>query len=152
MDGDIAWSSLTTLNQQVQRQTAIPRLLAGLGLGFALTALLLAVLGIYVIAALEASQRNRELAIRQAVGAAPRRLVLAFLVDYGRGFAVAAVVGLAFALLLGRLLEARIFQVSAYDPWTLSGATVAFAAARVAGLLVPLRRIWTVQPGQLMRE
>lgn len=152
LDGTVAWSSLDTMADRVDRQTAIPRLLAQLGLGFALAALLLSVIGIYVIAALEAAQRGRELAIRQAVGAPPRRLALAFIAEYGRGFVVAGAAGILLALMLGRLLATQLYEVSSGDPLAPAAATLAFAAALVGGLLLPLWRVWRVQPGQLLRD
>jgi hypothetical protein len=96
--------------------------------------------------------RTREIGVRVALGACPPdvlRLVL------GQSLGLAAcglVLGLAMALLSGRLLAGLLFGVGAADPWNL--AAVAGVLALTAGLAsqAPARRALRVDPVTALRS
>ena len=93
---------------------------------FAALALGLASIGIYGVLAYLVSQGTRELGIRLALGATPRR-ILVLIVRHGMSVALAGVaLGVAGAFLLTRFMRTLLFGVTASDPLT-------FAA--IAGLL-----------------
>jgi putative ABC transport system permease protein len=78
---------------------------------FAATALLLAALGLYGVLAYAVTQRTREIGIRIALGA-ERASVLRLVVGQGMRLAGTGVaIGIAAAMLFGRLIESQLFEV-----------------------------------------
>jgi hypothetical protein len=115
-------------------------------------AVLLAAIGVYGVLASGVSARLRELAIRSALGADPRRLVFAVVRDgvLVTGFAV--VLGALVTWMLGRSWQALLFDVSATDPWLLAAAGVLLVATSAAASLVPARRAARVDPLTVLRS
>jgi ABC-type antimicrobial peptide transport system permease subunit len=108
---------------------------------FALVALILAALGIYGVIAYDVARRHRELGIRLALGAQPRRLRNAMVAGSMATVAVGLAVGVAGALALTRLLESLLYGVEPADPVSLAaGAGLLAAAAFTASLPSGLRR------------
>jgi putative ABC transport system permease protein len=109
-------------------------------------ALVLAALGLYGTLAYAVAQRRREIGIRLALGAqraAVFRLILRrgmSLVGIGLG------VGLAAALVFGRLLANLLYGVGARDPLTLSIVVLVLAAAALLACFLPARRATQVDP------
>jgi putative ABC transport system permease protein len=60
-------------------------------------------------------------------------------------------VGLGGALVVGRIIQARLFQVSAWDPATLVLTGVTIAGVGLAACLVPTRRATKVDPIVVLR-
>jgi predicted permease len=107
---------------------------------FAAAALLLSAAGIYAVLSYSVSERGREFAIRSALGARPRHLVL-LVVGQGLMPALAGVaVGLAAAFAIGRTVASLLFGVSANDPATFAGVSVALLVIAVAACLGPALR------------
>src|SRR5882762_1417019 len=97
---------------------------------FALTALLLAGLGIYGVISYVVSERTYEIGIRLAFGA-ERRSILQLVLRQGLGLALAgAAVGLVGALVVSHLMTGLLYGVKPTDP--LSFAGVAFLLIIVA--------------------
>ena len=119
---------------------------------FAGVALLLASIGIYGAVAYTVEQRTGEIGIRMAFGAQTCD-VLQLVAGQGMkpvvsGLALGVIATFAF----GRLIAAQLYQVSAYDPVLLGGATVLLAATALMACLLPARRATRVDPIQALRS
>lgn len=105
-----------------------------------LLGLLLALVGIYGLVAYIVSLRHRELAIRQAMGATPRELVL----TVARGGLTLAVVGfgvgLPLALLLASLIGKTLPGSAVFDPLAIIASAVLVGAATLWASVWPARR------------
>jgi predicted permease len=126
-----------------------PLLLIG---AFAVTTLVLAVVGTYGVISYAVAQRSRELGIRLALGAAPRSVVT---LVAGRGIALAAVgigVGLVGAAALSRLAESFLFGVRAGDPSSYGVAAAVLATAAALAAAIPARRAARVDPALILRN
>lgn len=113
---------------------------------FAGTALLLAALGISGVIGYSVAQRTREMGIRMALGAAQRDVLTLVL---GQGLKLAGLgvaVGLVLSLGLARLLNALLYGVTAYDPWTFIGVAALLAGVALFATWLPARRATRVDP------
>jgi putative ABC transport system permease protein len=119
---------------------------------FAIAASLLAVVGLYGAMAYEVQRRTGEIAVRKALGARSRDLVVAT----GRPAllvgAAGILSGVAAALPLARLLAPQLWGISASDPLTFISTATGLAAAVLLGCLGPLRRSLAVDPALRLRS
>jgi ABC-type antimicrobial peptide transport system permease subunit len=136
LDARVTLQGMMTLDEQMARQMNPQRfgihVLGALG-GIAL---LLTVLGTYVIAQSMVVRRRRELGIRAALGARSAQLRLLVLRDTARLVGIGLIAGLALAVAGARLIRSLLYQVEPLDPLVL--ATVAAGIFGLA-LLVSLR-------------
>ncbi|HEY4306897.1 MAG TPA: ABC transporter permease [Gemmatimonadaceae bacterium] len=118
---------------------------------FALTALALAIVGIYGVVSYSVAQRTREMGIRMALGAQPSSLVGLVMRHGGRmGFA-GVIVGVGGALLAGRFADKLLYGVHAADPATYVLVALALGTVAVVATLVPARRATRVDPATALR-
>ena len=114
--------------------------------GFALTALLLAGLGIYGVIAYIVSERTHEIGIRLALGA-QRGNIMRMVLRQGLTLAVVGTaIGLVGALVVARLMSGLLFGVSPTDPVTFAGVAGVLTAVALAACYVPARRAMRVDP------
>jgi putative ABC transport system permease protein len=107
---------------------------------FALTALLLAALGIYGVISYLVSERTHEIGIRLALGA-PRSNILLIVLRQGLGLAVAgAAVGLLCALIVSHLMANLLYGVRPTDPLTFGAVALLFLGVALLACYVPARR------------
>jgi predicted permease len=123
--------------------------------GFALfgaIALFLASVGIYGVLSCSVSQRLRELGVRIALGAR-RRDVLALVLIRAMVLAAAGVgIGLAGALALTRVVDAKLYQVSATDPASFAAIPALLLAVALAASWAPARRAMDADPVEAIRN
>jgi predicted permease len=113
---------------------------------FGTLALLLASVGVYGMFAGMAAAREREFAVRLALGSGPGAIA-GLLLRQGFGWMAAGlVVGGVGILLAVRLLRGWIHGVAAFDPLALGSALAALVACATVALLVPVRRATRVDP------
>ena len=113
---------------------------------FALTALLLAGLGIYGTISYLVSERTHEIGIRLALGA-QRGKILEIVLREGLGLAIAgAVVGLVSALIASHLMAGLLYGVRPTDPLTFVGVTLVLTAVALAACCIPAMRAMRVDP------
>jgi predicted permease len=119
---------------------------------FALVALALASLGVYGVMGFTVSRRTREIGVRMALGAAPRRILFDVLCEGLRLVGPGLSLGIIAALFLVRFLSSLLFGVTASDPLTfLAVATVLLVVASIA-CYVPGRRASSLNPLEALRE
>ena len=122
------------------------RLLLRMLWAFAGTALLLAALGTYGVVSFAVQQRTREFGIRLAIGADAARVRALVLRQAMRLVLAGAALGLAGALVSGRLVETLLFGVTPFDVVSYAAATAGLALAVLAAAWWPARRASRVNP------
>jgi len=151
VDHDVPIDNVMTMEARLSASVAAPRFYALLLGVFALTALLLAAIGIYGVLSYNVSQRHREIGVRMALGAAGRD-ILALVLGQGLTLAVVGVViGVAGAFAATRFLRTLLFGITATDPVTYVGITVLLTGVALLACWIPARRAIRVDPMTALR-
>jgi ABC-type antimicrobial peptide transport system permease subunit len=115
-------------------------------------AVMLAVTGIFAMAAYTVSRRGRELGIRVALGASSTQLMQAAV---GRPLVLLAggsLLGLVAAAATGRMLEHVVYQATPSDPAVIAGTLVIMLLVGLTASAIPACRALAIDPSRLMRE
>lgn len=113
---------------------------------FAVTALLLAALGIYGVISYIVSERTHEIGIRLALGA-DSKSILRMVLRQAIGLALAgAAVGLVGALIVSRSIAGLLYGVRPADPLTFAGVAVLLMGVALLASYIPARRAIRVDP------
>jgi putative ABC transport system permease protein len=119
---------------------------------FALTAMLLAALGIYGVISYIVSERTHEIGIRLALGA-QREGILRMVLQQGLKLAVAgAAIGLICSLIVSHLMAGLLYGVRPSDPLTFVAVAVLFIGVALLACYIPARRAMKVDPIIALRE
>jgi predicted permease len=130
-----------------------PARVATVALGImGLLAAMLAVTGIFGMAAYSVSRRMQELGIRVALGARQAQVMSAAIGRPIGLLGVGSVMGLLLGVFATRLLGQIVYQANPRDPVVLGGAALTMALLGVAASAIPARRSLAVDPSKLMRE
>ena len=151
LDPTLALSPVLELRELLREATATRRFALALFAVFAAIAALLAGVGIYGVLSFLVRQRTRELGIRVALGAPPRRLLAAVVGRALRMTAVGVALGLLVAWQLSRSLGALLFETSATDGGTFAGVAALVLAIGVLASVLPARRAMRADPMEAMR-
>jgi ABC-type antimicrobial peptide transport system permease subunit len=115
-------------------------------------AVLIAVLGVYAVAANAVAQRAREFGIRAALGATRSHLLRhvggEMLVVVTGG----VIAGAAIAWAASRVMTGMVYGVTVHDPGVFATAPIVLVLAALAATLIPARRAMRVEPVEVIRE
>jgi putative ABC transport system permease protein len=118
---------------------------------FGVVALVLAVAGVYGLKAFVVSRRTREIAIRLALGATNRGVLLMIVREGLTLTLVGLTAGLAAAFGMGRVLSNFLYGVSATDPMVFGGAVATLGVAALVASYLPARRATKMPPATALR-
>jgi putative ABC transport system permease protein len=119
--------------------------------GFAVVALLLAVVGLYGVMAYSVAQRTAEIGIRQAIGA-QRGDILRMVMGQALRLSLLGIgVGVMAAVVLTRLIAKMLYHTSATDPATYLAISLLFLAIALAASYLPARRATRIDPMAALR-
>ncbi|HEU4836104.1 MAG TPA: ABC transporter permease [Pyrinomonadaceae bacterium] len=152
LDPELPLSEVKTIQQAMDRSLITTRLTNSLLVGFAATALLLALTGIYGVMSLNVANRRNEFGIRLALGAQTSN-VLKLILGQGLKLAIVGVVlGLLAAIAFTRLLTGLLFGISASDPLTFALIAVLLIGVALLACWIPARRAAKVDPLEALRQ
>jgi putative ABC transport system permease protein len=152
LDPNLPISTVITMEEVVARSVAERRLHMLLLGGFAVVALILAVVGTYGVLAYQITERTREFGVRMALGAKAAD-ILRMVIRQGMMPAVAGVlIGLGGATLLSRLLASLLFETEPLDPGTFAATAGVLLLAALAACYVPALRATRVDPSTALRS
>ena len=148
----VAVRSATTMSRVLEIAVGPVRQVTSLLSLLTALALTLAAVGVYGVIAHFAARRQRDLAIRVALGLSGFRAITrvvghgALLVAAGIGLGLVAAAGLA------RLLSSLLYGVGAIDPIAFAAAGAALLTVGLLAAFIPARRAGTVDPTIVLRE
>jgi putative ABC transport system permease protein len=118
---------------------------------FAAIALVLSLLGIYGVLAYAVAQRTREIAVRMALGAS-RKVVLLRTLRYALTVAVTGVAGgLIASIGLTHFLNSLLYGVKPLDSATIAGAALVLLCCSALAALIPAQRAASIDPMRALR-
>jgi putative ABC transport system permease protein len=152
IDPQLPLYAVQTLQRHIDGGTFAQRAAASMLTLFGGLALILAAVGTYGVVAYNVSQRTRELGIRMALGAQPKH-IMQLIMGGGAGMiGIGAVLGLAGAFVVARLLAPLLIGVSATDYAALAGAVLLLTLAALTACYLPTRRAMRIDPNVALRH
>jgi predicted permease len=152
VDARISAYDSMSMEQARDSLLASPRALVQLLGVLGALALFLAVVGVYGIVSQAVTTRAREVAIRMALGAAPRSATGLVASEAVWLVLFATMLGLCAASGVGLVVTVVVPLVRANDPWTVGGGTAVVVAAGILAGYLPARRMARIDPASLLRS
>jgi predicted permease len=152
LEPDVPLASVEPMEDILSGSTRNVRFRAGLLAGFAGSAFLLAVIGLYGVLAYSVTRRSKELGIRIALGA---RTVEVFRLVVREGMLLVALgvaLGLVGAFAATRLVSSMLFEVPRTDPKVFVAVTLALLCSGFAACVLPARRATRVNAIEVLRS
>ena len=140
-----------SLEQQYEMDTWFFRAFGTLFMVFGFAALALAVVGLYGVMSFSVAQRTREIGVRMALGAQARRIMQLVLGQGGLQLGIGVLVGVGFAAVLSRALQAMLFGVNPWDPVVFALVVVTLIVSGFAACLIPAARAMRLDPLDALR-
>jgi putative ABC transport system permease protein len=152
VDPGLPLSGAQTLNETVSASLSERRFSMEIVALFALSAVLLAALGIYGVISYMVSERTHEIGIRLTLGAT-RQNIMQIVVRQGLSLAIAgAAVGLVGALIVSHLMAGLLYGVRPTDPPTFVGVAALLIVVALLACFIPARRAVRVDPMVALRH
>jgi predicted permease len=152
VDPEVPVPAVSTLGGVVADSVANRRFEMDLLLLFAVSALLLAGLGVYGVVTYSVVQRQREIGLRLALGAQRKNIYRLVLRDGLAPVLGGALVGVAIAFACKRLVGSLLFQVSPHNSVIAISAVCVLLSVGMAACLLPARRAASVDPMEALRR
>jgi len=144
--------TLRSWNQELESALFASRM-ATLSLGvLGILGAMLAVTGIFGMAAYSVSKRLREFGIRVALGAKRAELLHTAMGRALKLLAFGSAAGLFLGILATKVLAYIVYQATPNDPMVLGGAVLAMSLLGLLATWIPARRALNVDPNLLLRE
>jgi len=146
VDAQLSVAKIRTMDQVISETTARQNFNTLLLTIFAGLALMLAAVGIYGLMSYAVEQRLQELGIRMALGAGGSDM-LRLVVGQGMKLTgIGAILGLAAAFGLARLLASLLFGVKTTDPLTYAAVALVLCSVAMLACLIPALRASRIDP------
>jgi putative ABC transport system permease protein len=118
---------------------------------FASVALVLATIGIYGVLSYSVGLRSREIGIRIALGSQRRGVIWMVLRQGGLLAVLGTLIGVAGSLVLGRVLQSMLYEITPYDVLSFVLASAVLLIVAAVACFIPARRAASVDPISVLR-
>jgi predicted permease len=152
LDPDVPVFNVRTIDEQIDRSMRTERTFARLSATFGLLALVLSAVGLYGVIANGVARRTKELGIRLALGAGPRRIVRLVLRESATLVVLGTVAGLPCAFFVARAFRALLYGVQPGDWRSIAQAMAVLITVAGLAAWVPARRASRVDPLAALRS
>jgi predicted permease len=151
LDPFLPLEQVRTLQDVTAQQYQISRIPAELLGVYAICSVLIAMMGLYAVMAYSVIERNREFAVRMALGSSRSGIFRLVLQGSASVILIGLVIGGAGSVAGVRLLRSMLFNVAPFDPISFSLAAVALIATVLLAGVPPARRAASIEPMQALR-
>lgn len=151
IDDQVPISQVKTMEEVVAGSMTQQRFQLGMILLFAVSALLLASIGIYGVVAESVTSRTNEIGIRLALGADISHIRRMVLREGMKPVLIGLILGIAASFAMERTLQNFLFGIQATNPWVLIGAALILILVALAACYLPARRASEVNPLSALR-
>jgi len=141
-----------TMEEQMAPWTAPDRTTAQVAVVFGCVALALAAIGLYGVLSYGIARRQREIAIRIALGARASRVIAMILRETSALVIAGLVAGAGLAYAASRWIASQLFGVAPQDPLTLAVAIGLLLAVALSAVYLPARRASRLDPMAALRQ
>jgi ABC-type antimicrobial peptide transport system permease subunit len=148
----IAVQNLTTMDAMIRASLTDRRIGAFLVAFLAVSALILALLGLYAVLSHAVAQRTREIGLRVAIGARSHEVAMRVLRQGMWMIVPGLAAGLLLAGVVSGALRALLWQISPYDPAIFAGVPLFLSAVAAAAMSIPAFRAARLDPIQALRS
>jgi putative ABC transport system permease protein len=152
VDPSLPFGKISRMEDLVSASIAQPRFNMLLIIGLALSAAVLAAVGVYGLVTHAVMRRTVEIGVRAALGAKPQQAFSLVVINALKLVVVGVIAGVAIAGVLSRSLESLLFGISTFDPATYVGAGVAVVIVGLAAATVPALRASRIDPVRALRQ
>lgn len=152
IDAQLALDQVRPMGEVVSTTEEPRRIMTELISTFALTALLLALSGIYAVMSFSATLRTQEIAIRIALGAQRIGITKLVLQSGARLALVGSALGTLGSLAASHLIRSFLFEVSPTAPWIYVGSVFIMMVIACLASLLPALRAASVEPLKALRS
>jgi putative ABC transport system permease protein len=152
MDRDSPVFGITTVRNVVLDSTTVERFYTRLLGSFALTALLLAAIGIYGVISYSVLERSHEIGVRMALGAQSKQVLRLMLKEGLMLSSLGVAFGVAASFAATPLIAAFLYGVKAYDLLTWSLVSVFLMGVTLVATYIPGRRATRLDPMVALRH
>jgi putative ABC transport system permease protein len=151
LDPALPLHGVTTMRDVVSEGFAKQRLPVVLMGAFGALALLLASVGVYAMFSAMATAREREFAVRMALGSSPRAIARLVIGQGAVWMGLGLALGMAGIAVASRAVRSLLVGVEPLDPFTFALSALLLVACGTLALLVPVRRATRADPNSVLR-
>ena len=151
-DREVPVKGVATLPELLRASTATQRFTGALLGGFASFATVLFAAGLFGVLSHAVSQRTREIGVRVAIGADPRRVRWLVVRQGLRAVLIGVMLGLAAAWMSAKTLSSILFDISPRDLVTFVAAAGVTILVALAASYLPARRASRLDPTSALRS
>ena len=151
VDAELAVDEVLPMRTVLRESIATARFGTLLVGAFALSAVLLAAIGLYGLISYSVAQRTREIGIRVALGARPAQVMTPVIREGMTLASIGVALGLACALAATKLISSYLFGVGPTDPLTFTAVATTLLIVAFLASYIPSRRALRVDPLTALR-
>jgi predicted permease len=152
LDQNLPVFDLKPMSALIDGATTTERLIAVLSAAFGLLATVLAAVGLYGVIAYIVLRRTQEIGVRMALGARPGDVMRLVMREVATLLSVGLVIGLAAALMAGRLVASQLFGLGGRDPAAFLAALGVLTVVALGAGSIPALRAAAIDPVLALRR
>jgi predicted permease len=152
LDRSVPLANVRTMETVVRSSTARSTFIMALLTVAAAMAMILSAVGLYAVISYVVAQRRAEIGVRMALGARVHQVSRLVMAESLQLAGAGVLLGIAFSLVINRMLSTQLFEVRPTDPLTLGGVSALLIGIALLASVVPARRASRVDPIEVLRE